>query len=146
MPILDRLVKGWNAFMGREPPRYDYGYASSYRPDKAVLSRGVDRTIISAIYNRIALDVASVDIQHVKVDQNENFKEKYTASHLSEALTFEANLDQTGREFIQDLVLSMFDEGVVAAVPTDADRNILKGTFDVMELRVGKILQGCHKH
>lgn len=146
MPILDRLVKGWNAFMGREPPRYDYGYASSYRPDKAVLSRGVDRTIISAIYNRIALDVASVDIQHVKVDQNENFKEKYTASHLSEALTFEANLDQTGREFIQDLVLSMFDEGVVAAVPTDADRDILKGTFDVMELRVGKIMQWYPKH
>lgn len=146
MPILDRLVKGWNAFMGREPPRYDYGYASSYRPDKAVLSRGVDRTIISAIYNRIALDVASVEIQHVKVDQNENFKEKYTASHLSEALTVEANLDQTGREFIQDLVLSMFDEGVVAAVPTDADRNILKGTFDVMELRVGKIMQWYPKH
>ena len=146
MPILDRLVKGWNAFMGREPPRYDYGYASSYRPDKAVLSRGVDRTIISAIYNRIALDVASVDIQHVKVDQNENFKEKYTASHLSEALTVEANLDQTGREFIQDLVLSMFDEGVVAAVPTDADKNILRGTFDVMELRVGKIMQWYPKH
>lgn len=146
MPILDRLVKGWNAFMGREPPRYDYGYASSYRPDKVTLSRGVDRTIISAIYNRIALDVASVEIQHVKVDQNENFKEKYTASHLGEALTVEANLDQTGREFIQDLVLSMFDEGVVAAVPTDADRNILKGTFDVMELRVGKIMQWYPKH
>lgn len=82
MPILDRLVKGWNAFMGREPPKYDYGYSTSYRPDKATLSRGVDRTIVTAIYNRIAIDVASVDIQHVKVDQNENFKEKYDRSHF----------------------------------------------------------------
>lgn len=146
MPILDRLVKGWNAFMGREPPRYDYGYASSYRPDKAVLSRGVDRTIISAIYTRIALDVASVDIEHVKVDENENFKEKYSKSALSRALTIEANVDQTGREFIQDLVLSMFDEGVVAAVPTDADVSILNGTFDPMELRTGKIIQWYPKH
>ena len=146
MPILDRLVKGWNAFMGREPPKYDYGYSTSYRPDKATLSRGIDRTIVTAIYNRIAIDVASVDIQHVKVDQNENFKEKYDRSHLSSALTLEANIDQTGREFIQDLVLSMFDEGVVAAVPTDADRDIRKGTYDVMELRVGKILQWFPKH
>ena len=146
MPIIDRIIKGWNAFMGREPPKYDYGYSTSYRPDKATLSRGVDRTIVTAIYNRIAIDVASVDIQHVKVDQNENFKEKYDRSHLSSALTLEANIDQTGREFIQDLVLSMFDEGVVAAVPTDADRDIRKGTYDVMELRVGKILQWFPKH
>lgn len=146
MPILDRIVKGWNAFMGREPPRQDYGYSTSYRTDKTMLSRGVDRTIVTAIYNRIALDVATVDIQHVKVDQNENFKEKYDASHLSNALTTEANLDQTGREFIQDLVLSMFDEGVVAAVPTDADRDIRTGSYDVMELRVGKILQWYPKH
>lgn len=146
MPIIERLVKGWNAFMGREPPRYDYGYASSYRPDKTVLSRGVDRTIISALYTRMALDVASVDIQHVKVDENENFKEKYSKSYLSRALTIEANVDQTGREFIQDLVLTMFDEGVAAAVPTDADVSILKGTFDPMELRVGKIVQWYPKH
>lgn len=146
MPILDRLVKGWNAFMGREPPKYDYGYSTSYRTDKTILSRGVDRTIVTAIYNRIALDVASVDIQHVKVDQNENFKEKYGKSYLSSALTTEANLDQTGREFIQDLVLSMFDEGVVAAVPTDADRDIRKDRYDPMELRVGKILQWYPRH
>lgn len=146
MPILDRIVKGWNAFMGREPPRYDYGYSTSYRPDKAVLSRGVDRTIVTAIYNRIALDVASVDLQHVKVDQNENFKEKYDKSYLSEALTTEANLDQTGREFILDLVLSMFDDGYVAAVPTDANVDIRKSAYDPMELRVGKILQWYPKH
>lgn len=146
MPILDRIVKGWNAFMGREPPRYDYGYSTSYRPDKTVLSRGVDRTIVTAIYNRIALDVASVDLQHVRVDQNENFKEKYDKSYLSEALTTEANLDQTGREFILDLVLSMFDDGYVAAVPTDANVDIRKSAYDPMELRVGKILQWYPKH
>lgn len=146
MPIIDRIVKGWNAFMGREPPRYDYGYSTSYRPDTTRLSRGVDRTIVTAIYNRIALDVASVDLQHVKVDQNENFKEKYDKSYLSEALTTEANIDQTGREFIMDLVLSMFDEGYVAAVPTDANVDIRKGSYDPMELRTGKILQWFPKH
>lgn len=146
MPIIDRLVKGWNAFMGREPPRYDYGYSTSYRPDKTILSRGVDRTIVTAIYNRIALDVASVELQHVKVDQNENFKEKYDRSYLSEALTTEANIDQTGREFILDLVLSMFDDGYVAAVPTDANVDIRKGAYDPMELRTGKILQWYPKH
>lgn len=145
MPILDRIVKGWNAFMGREPPR-NYGYASTFRTDKAVLSRGVDRTIVTSIYNRIALDVATVDIQHVKVDLNDNFKEKYTESHLSEALTTEANIDQTGREFIQDLVLTMFDEGVVAAVPVDCDKNPWTGAFDPITLRVGKILQWYPKH
>lgn len=145
MPILDRIVKGWNAFMGREPPR-NYGYASMFRTDKAVLSRGVDRTIVTSIYNRIALDVATVDIQHVKVDLNDNFKEKYTESHLSEALTTEANIDQTGREFIQDLVLTMFDEGVVAAVPVDCDKNPWTGAFDPITLRVGKILQWYPKH
>lgn len=145
MPILDRVIKGWNAFMGREPPR-NYGYASSYRTDKAVLSRGVDRTIVTSIYNRIALDVATVDIQHVKVDLNDNFKEKYSDSHLSEALTTEANIDQTGREFIQDLVLTMFDEGVVAAVPVDCDRNPWTGAFDPITLRVGKIIQWFPKH
>lgn len=146
MPIIDRIVKGWNAFMGREPPRYDYGYSTSYRPDKTILSRGVDRTIVTAIYNRIALDVASVELQHVKVDQNENFKEKYDKSYLSEALTTEANIDQTGREFILDLVLSMFDDGYVAAVPTDANVDIRKGAYDPMELRTGKILQWYPKH
>lgn len=146
MPILDRVVKGWNAFMGREPPRYDYGYSTTYRTDKTILSRGVDRTIVTSIYNKIALDVASVDIEHVKVDQNDNFKEKYSKSYLSEALTTEANLDQTGREFIQDLVLSMFDEGVAAAVPVDCDRNPRLGSFDPITLRVGKIIQWYPQH
>lgn len=146
MPILDRIVKGWNAFMGREPPRYDYGYSTAYRTDKTVLSRGVDRTIVTSIYNKISVDVASVDIEHVKVDQNENFKEKYASSHLSECLTTEANIDQTGREFIQDLVLEMFDSGYAAAVPIDCDTNPANGAFDPITMRVGKIIQWFPRH
>lgn len=132
--------------MGREPPIRDYGYTTTYKPDIPILSRGVDRTIVTAIYNRIAMDVASVDIVHAIVDQNDNFKEKYEDSYLSKALTTEANIDQTGREFIQDLVLSMFDEGTVAAVPTDCDKNPYNGAFDVQTLRTGKILQWYPKH
>lgn len=146
MSITDRIKRSWNAFMGREPPNYNYGYSTSYRPDAKVLSRGVDRTIVAAIYNRIAMDVAAVDIQHVKVDENGNFKERYTDSYLSEALTREANLDQTGREFIQDLVLSMFDEGYVGAVPTDCDKNPNDGTYDPITLRTGKIIQWYPQH
>lgn len=146
MLILDRFKKGWNAFMGREPPNYQYGYSTYYRPDKTVLSRGVDRTIVTAIYNRIAMDVAAVDIVQALVDQNDNFKEKYTKSYLSEALTTEANIDQTGREFIQDLVLSMFDEGCVAVVPVDSEGDPRIGPFDPMSLRTGKIVQWYPKH
>ena len=146
MSISERIRKGWNAFMGREPPIMDRGYSSSRRPDIKVLSRGVDRTIVTAIYNRIAMDVAAVDIRHVKVDQNDNFKEPYDNSYLSQALSVEANLDQTGREFIQDLVLSMFDEGVVAVVPVDCDTNPTTGSFDPMTLRTGKVTQWYPQH
>lgn len=146
MSITERIKSGWNAFMGRQPPRYDYGYSTSYRTDQTVLSRGVDRTIITSLYNRIALDVASIDIRHVVVDQNENYKDSYSKSKLSEALSTEANLDQTGRELIQDSCLSMFDEGVVVLVPTDCDKNPYTGAFDVEELRAGKILQWYPQH
>lgn len=147
MSITDRIKRSWNAFMGREPPTYNYGYSTSYRPDTKTLSRGVDRTIVAAIYNRIAMDVAAVDIRHVKVDDNENFKEKYTESYLSQALSREANVDQTGRELIQDLTLSMFDEGCVALVPTDAEGDPRRdGTYDPKTLRTGKILEWYPKH
>lgn len=141
MSITDRIKKGWNAFMGREPPRFDYGYSTSYRPDTKVLSRGVDRSIVSAIYNRIALDVASVDIAHVYVDQNEKYKAPKNDSYLSQALSTEANLDQTGRELIQDAVLSMFDEGCVAIVPVDCNENPNLGAYDPISLRVGQITE-----
>ena len=146
MSISERIKKGWNAFMGREPPVMERGYSSSRRPDIKVLSRGVDRTIVTAIYNRIAMDVAAVDIRHVKVDQNDNFKEPYDNSYLSQALSVEANLDQTGREFIQDLVLSMFDEGVVAVVPVDCDTSPTTGAFDPITLRTGKVTQWYPQH
>jgi hypothetical protein len=146
MSISERIRKGWNAFMGREPPVVDRGYSSSRRPDIKVLSRGVDRTIVTAIYNRIAMDVAAVDIQQVKVDQNGNFKEPYDTSYLSQCLSTEANIDQTGRELVQDIVLSMFDEGVVAVVPIDCDTNPTTGAFDPMTLRTGKITQWYPQH
>lgn len=139
MALFERIRKGWNAFMGREPPMAPLGYASSYRQDTTVLSRGVDRTVLAAAYNRMAMDVAAVDINHVYVNQNEILKEVIKNSGLNQALTTEANLDQTGREFIQDLTLSMFDEGCVAAVPVDTDVNPRTGAFEVRTLRTGEI-------
>lgn len=132
--------------MGREPPTETYGYATSLRPDNSRLSFGVDRTIVSSIYNRIAMDVAAVDIRHVYVDTNGNYKRSNDKSDLGIALSLEANLDQSGREFIQDLTLSLFDEGVVAAVPVDTDRDPRTGAFDVKTLRTGKIVQWYPKH
>lgn len=132
--------------MGREPPTQTYGYATSIRSDSSRLSFGVDRTIVSSIYNRIAMDVAAVDIRHVYVDKNGNFKSEITDSDLDAALSLEANLDQSGREFIQDLTLSLFDEGVVAAVPVDTDVDPRTGAFDVKTLRTGKIVQWYPKH
>lgn len=147
MSLTDRIKKGWNAFMGREPPQSEsYGYATSIRPDTSRLSFGVDRTIVSSIYNRIAMDVAAVDIRHVYVDSNGNYKKANDNSDLSLTLSREANLDQTGREFIQDLTLSLFDEGAVAAVPVDTDRDPRTGAFDIKTLRTGKIVQWYPKH
>ena len=139
MSITDRIRKGWNAFMGREPPEPLVGYSSSYRNDMQPRRYGVDRTMIMAVYNRIAMDVASVDLRHAYVDQNENYKTPNDKSGLGDVLRREANIDQTGREFIQDFVLSMFDEGVVAAVPVDTDINPRTGVFEVRSLRPGKI-------
>lgn len=132
--------------MGREPPIRPYGYASSYRQDTTTLSKGVDRTILASAYNRIAMDVAAVDINHVHVNQNEILKDVIKDSGLNYALTFEANIDQTGREFIKDLVLSMFDEGCVAAVPVDTDTNPNNGAFMVRTLRTGQIMQWYPQH
>lgn len=146
MSLTDRIKKGWNAFMGREPPTESYGYATSIRPDNSRLSYGVDRTIVSSIYNRIAMDVAAVDVRHVYVDNNGNYKKANETSDLSLTLSREANLDQTGREFIQDLTLSLFDEGVVAAVPVDTNRDPRTGAFDIQSLRPGKIVQWYPKH
>lgn len=140
-----RLKHSWDAFVdafsGRQSREFWYmGSSSSYRPDRVRMTRGNERTIVTAIYNRIALDVASVDIRHVRLDDNDRYKEDIN-SNLNDCLSFMANKDQTAREFIQDVVMSMFDEGCIAIVPVKTTVNPRTGSFDIDELRTGKIVE-----
>ena len=139
----ERLQHAWNAFLNREPPstvHYDYGSSYSYRPDRIRLTRGNERSIVNAIYNRISIDVSAINIKHVRLDENDRFVEDID-SKLNYALNTEANIDQTGRALIQDIVMSMFDEGVVAVVPTDTTINpLISGGYDVETLRTGRIV------
>ena len=144
MGIASRLQHAWNAFVNNRDPTIvyrDVGGSYARRPDRVRFSRGNERTIVTAIYNRIALDVASVSIRHVKLDENGRFIE-HVNSGLDNCLTIEANKDQTGRAFIQDVVMSMLDEGSVAIVPVDTtlDPNVT-GSFDITSMRAGKILE-----
>lgn len=144
----DRLRHAWNAFFNKDPTmnRVDLGTSYSYRPDRHVFSRGNERTIVASIYNRIALDVAAVQIQHVQLDENERFSEKIK-SGLNDCLSLSANIDQTGRSFIHDVVISLFDEGVVALVPVDTtDDPTITGAFDIQSLRTGEIIQWYPQH
>lgn len=150
MGFLDRLQHGWNAFINnRDPTIRNYSPASgsySYRPDRPRFSRGNERSIITAVYNRIALDVAAITIQHVRLDENGRFIETIN-SGLNNCLTVEANIDQTGRAFIQDAVMSMLDEGCVALVPIDTTINPnLSGSYDIQTMRTGKILEWYPAH
>lgn len=140
--IFQRLQHSWNAFRGRDRPVYkDYGPSSFQRPDQIHLRVGNERSIITAIYNRIALDVSSNKIEHVKVDQNGRYTETVTDG-LNSCLTLEANIDQTSRAFFQDAVLSMFDNGSVALVPIDTNVDPRVSTsFEIGSIRVGRILQ-----
>ncbi len=141
--FIERLQHGWNAFLNREPPNYRYSesVSYSYRPDRPRLSRGNERSIVTAIYNRIAMDVAAISIQHVRIDENGRFLET-VPSKLNYALTTEANIDQTSRAFIQDVVMSMFDEGVVAVVPVDTTLDpLVTGSYDVETMRTGRVLE-----
>lgn len=152
--IMQRLQHAWNAFRNNRDPTDDLkavygssadpitvGYASSTRPDRARLTRGKERSIISAIYNRIAVDAAAVKIKHVKADKNGRYEETMK-SGLNECLTLSANTDQTGRQFIQDAVFSMLDEGCIALVPVDTDINPkLSGGYDILSMRTAKINQ-----
>lgn len=143
MGLRDRLQHAWNAFFNRDPTsNYRTNEISySYRPDRPRLSRGNERSIVTAIYNRIALDVASIDIKHCKLDENGRYV-KDMKSGLNECLTVEANMDQTARAFIQDIVISMLDEGVVAVVPVDTTFNPKNtGSYDITSMRTGKILE-----
>lgn len=144
----DRLRHAWNAFRNNRDPtmRPSVGIASSDRPDRRRRRLFADKSIVTAIENRIAIDVAAVSIQHVRTDQNGRYLETIR-SGLNNILTTEANMDQTGRAFIQDLVMSMFDEGVVAVVPVDTTLNpIVTGGFDVQSARVGRITQWYPQH
>ena len=144
MELIERIKNGWNAFFNNRDPTYDYrniGTGYSYRPDRVRFTRGNERSIVTSVYNRIALDVAAIDIRHCRLDENGRFKE-YIDSPLDECLNLEANVDQSGRSFIQDIVMSMLDEGCVAIVPieTSKDPNITD-SYNIWSMRTGKILE-----
>lgn len=148
MGFTDRLAHGWNAFI--KPNSSDNGFtgwnsqsaAASYgslRPDRVRLRVGSDKSIISSIYNRLAIDVAAVQMQHVKVDQNGRFKET-VKSYLNECLTLEANMDQGSRAFMQDAAMTLFDKGAIAICPIDTDINpTLSMAFDIKTMRIGEV-------
>lgn len=139
--FLTRLKNGWNVFMDREDRRYiPVGNVYSYRPDRVRMTRGNERSIITSVFNRIALDCSSVGIQHVRLDENDRYLSQMDTP-LNSCLTLETNLDQTPRAFIQDVVMSLFDEGCVALVPIDTDRNPEDGSFNIYSIRVCKILE-----
>lgn len=147
MGFLDRLMHSWNAFMNKDPTysSRDYGIGYSNRPDRPRMTAGNEKTIANSIYNRIAMDVAATNIKHCKVDDNGRYLHEVD-SRLNNCLNLEANIDQTGRAFIQDVVISMLDEGVVALVPIDTNINPNTGSFDILTMRTGKILQWHPQH
>lgn len=142
MRLRDRFRKSWNAFLNKDPTysygSQDLGMASYLRPDRVRLTRGNERSIVTSIYSRIAIDVAAININHVRLDENDRFS-SVIDSGLNTCLTTEANIDQTGRAFIQDVVMSMLDEGCVAIVPVDTDSNPETGSFDISSMRTGRI-------
>lgn len=145
--MTQRIRSGWNAFIGRDPTRTSIplseemsGFGYSSRPDRVRYTKGNQRSIVASIYNRISVDVASIKIEHAKLDKDGRYKERLS-SGLNDCINVSANVDQTGRALIQDIVESMFDEGVVAVVPTDTNIDPIKtGSYDILELRTGKIL------
>ena len=147
MTFGSRLKHAWDVFRNREPT---YGYRDlgpSYarRPDRPRSTRGNERSTVMAIFNRIALDVSLLNITHCKVDDNGRFVSEMNSS-LNECLKLEANLDQTGRALMLDIVLSMFDEGCIAIVPTETDTDLEFGSFKIYSLRVGKIIEWYPRH
>lgn len=147
MSFGSRLKHAWNAFLNRDPtPYYNMmGSSYSYRPDRPRFTRGNERTIITSLFNRIALDVAAINIQHCRLDENGGFV-SMVDSKLNNCLTLEANVDQTNRAFIMDAVISMMDEGVVAILPIDTTGDPGKGSFDVISMRTGKVLEWFPYH
>lgn len=144
-----RIRRAWNVFKNRDPMTdmsWRLGYGDSQRADRVTLSSNNEKTIVNAIYNRIALDVASLKFRHVRLDENERFKEEMSTG-LNEVLKTEANLDQSGRAFVHDMVLSMIDEGVVAAVPVETtDDPEVSSSYDILQMRVGPIVEWYPQH
>ena len=144
----NRLRHAWNAFVSRGPTYMyrDVGPSYGYRPDRPGLSRGNERTILTSIFNRIALDVSGIEIKHCRLDDNGRFMEEID-SGLNNCLNLESNIDQTGRSFIQDIVMSMLDEGCVAIVPVDTtlDPKVTQ-SYDILSMRTGKILEWFPEH
>jgi len=151
MSIITRFQNGWNAFIARDPTHIGYGYhelgsASSYRPDRVRLTRGNERSITTSVFNRIALDVSSVAIYHIRLDENNRYTDTID-SGLNRIFNLEANIDQTGEAFIQDIVLSMLDEGCVAMVPVDTTVDpSITGSYDINTMRSGKVVQWYPRH
>ena len=147
MSFSDRLQHAWNAFMGRDPTNHIQTYynGSFQREDRHVYHPTTERTQVSTIYNRISLDVAANNILHVQCDKDGNFESPINSS-LNECLTLSANIDQVGRDLIKDLVYSMCEEGAIALLPTDTNLNPMTGSFDVLEMRVGEILEWYPNH
>ena len=143
LQIGSRLKSAWNAFLNKDPTTSYNPYSSGgtyYRPDRVRLSRGNERSIVTSVFNRIALDVAAISIKHCRLDDNDRYKETLSST-LNDCLTLEANIDQSSRAFIQDAVMSMFDEGCVALVPVDTSINPNNNnSFDILTMRTGKII------
>ena len=148
MGLVDRFRHGWNAFVNnRDPTQYrrDLGVSYGYRPDRPMFTRGNERSIVTSVYNRIALDAAAIDIRHVRLDEDGRYLEDID-SRLNTCLTLEANIDQTGRAFKFDSFMSVLDEGVIAAVPIDTTSNPETGSYDINTIRVAKILEWYPAH
>lgn len=146
---MERFKKSWNAFVGNQEQVIQYrdiGTSYSYRPDRIRLTRGNDRSIVTSVFNRISIDCASISIRHVRLDENDRYLEDVD-SGLNNCLTIEANADQTGRAFIMDTVMSMFDEGCVALVPVDTDVDPdVTDSYKILSMRTGKILEWFPAH
>lgn len=153
MKLLDKMKNAWNAFIGQDPPNLpyyeptiNYGYSSTYNPAQPTMHYRNERSIINAVYSRISVDCAAVSIRHAKLDDNGRFTE-IVNSDLNERLTVEANKDQTPRQFMIDIIISLFDEGYVAIVPIDTSDNILEtNTYNILSWRVGKVTQWYPDH
>ena len=152
MGLLNRLSHAWNAFIGNDYYNYsgskyrDLGYSSTIQPYRTYFTKGNDRSIVTAIYTRIAIDCMSIDLKHIRLDENGRYVEEIK-SKLNNCLTVEANKDQTARNFIKDIVVSMFDEGVVAVVPIDTTFNpSISSSYDIETMRTGRITQWYPDH